>query len=360
MTLPTSFRSLLPGLALGLIQASLFAQAPVAWRLQPSGSQAELRGISAPSGIVAWATGAKGTVLRTLDGHRWEAKAAPEGTALDFRDVHALDAQRAWILAAGPGASGRIYRTSDGGDHWTLQFANTDPASFLDAFAFWDDTHGIALGDVLQGRFQVLITEDGGTTWKPVPPGALPLALPGEGAFAASGTCLVTRGARDAWFVTGGAKASRVFHTSDRGLTWAVVESPVPANGPALGLFSVAFSTAGQGVVVGGDYQQKADLPITGARTEDGGRTWIPASMDPKGFHSAVVAIPGSAATFISLGLAGTGLSRDGGRTWAPLDRTPFNAVAFADAHHGWAVGPRGTIAAYAGPALAEPRAPRR
>ncbi|MBI3130829.1 MAG: hypothetical protein HYZ13_05685 [Acidobacteria bacterium] len=334
MVLPTSFRCLFPGLALGLIPASLSAQTPAAWRLQTSGSQAELRGISAPGGTVAWATGAKGTVLRTLDGHRWETKAAPEGTALD--------------------------RTGDGGDHWTLQFANTDPASFLDAFAFWDATHGIALGDVLQGRFQVLITEDGGATWKPVPPGALPLALPGEGAFAASGTCLVTTGARDAWFVTGGAKASRVFHTSDRGRTWAVAESPVPANGPALGLFSVAFSTAGHGVAVGGDYQQKADLPITGARTEDGGRTWIPASLDPQGFHSAVVAIPGSAATFLSLGLAGTGLSRDGGRTWAPLDRTPFNAVAFADAHHGWAVGPRGTIAAYAGPALAGPQAPRR
>ncbi len=323
-----------------------------AWRPQASGTTAELRGLSAPSPKVAWATGAKGTVLRTTDGRRWEARPVPGGEALDFRDVHARNADRAWILAAGPGASGRIYRTTDGGARWTLQFTNAEPEGFLDALAFWDGAHGIALGDVLRGRFQMLTTGDGGATWTPVPAAALPPALEGEGAFAASGTCLFTSGTHDAWFVTGGAARSRVFRTADRGRTWTVAETPVPVGGPSQGLFSIAFSDSRHGLAVGGDYQQKAGLFPTGARTEDGGATWHPVALAPKGFHSAVVAIPGAGRAFLSLGLAGTGLSRDGGRTWTALDATPFNAVAFADRTHGWAVGPKGTIAAYAGPAF--------
>ncbi len=341
------------------IGAPLAAQGS-AWRPLASGVTADLRGLSAPGGTVAWATGAKGTLLRTLDGTRWEARPAPVGGEdLDYRDVHALNAREAWVLAAGPGAAGRIYHTADGGEHWALQFINVNPKAFLDAFAFWDATHGIALGDVLEGRFQVLTTEDGGAHWQPVPEGALPPALDREGAYAASGTCVITTGTRDAWFVTGGAKTSRTFHTSDRGRTWAVTETPVPSQGATLGLFSIAFTPSGVGVVVGGDYQQKADLPLTGARTEDGGRTWRPVALDPKGFHSSVFAIPGTSATLLSLGLAGTSLSRDGGRTWAPLDRTPLHAVAFADAGLGWAVGPGGLIAKYAGPGLEEPEALR-
>ena len=46
-------------------------------------------------------------------------------------------------------------------------------------------------------------------------------------AFAASGTCLITRGTNDAWFVTGGAKVARLFHSGDRGKTWSVSETPI-------------------------------------------------------------------------------------------------------------------------------------
>ncbi|HJV90922.1 MAG TPA: alpha/beta hydrolase [Holophagaceae bacterium] len=339
-------------LALHTLVAPLAGQAP-AWHPLTSGTTAELRGISAPGGTVAWASGARGTVLRTTDGIHWEPRPVPGAEALDFRDIHAVDAQRAWILAAGPAAQGRIYRTEDGGTTWTLQFTNTDPASFLDALAFWDATHGIALGDVLQGRFQLLTTDDGGATWTPAG-SALPPALEGEGAFAASGTCLITAGTRDAWFVTGGAKVSRVYHSTDRGRTWTVSDTPVAAGAPSRGLFSVAAPTDGPVLVVGGDYLQKAAPAPTGARSEDGGRTWSPVNLDPAGYHSAVAAVPGSPATFMATGLAGTGLSRDHGRTWTALDRTPYNALAFADPTHGWAVGPKGTLVAYAGPALDE------
>ena len=55
----------------------------------------------------------------------------------------------------------------------------------------------------------------------------MPPALPNEGAFAASGTCLVARGDKDVWFVTGGGKVGRVFHSDDRGRSWTVQETPI-------------------------------------------------------------------------------------------------------------------------------------
>jgi len=331
--------------------AAVVAQAPT-WKTQLSGSTAELRGISAPTPKVAWASGAKGIVLRTVDGISWVGLPVPEAEALDFRDVHALDAQRAWILAAGPGAAGRIYRTQNGGTTWTLQFTNPEATGFLNALCFWDDRHGIVMGDPIRGRFQILLTADGGATWTAAPEVGMPLALEKEGAFAASGTCLAVQGTKEAWFVTGGAKVSRVFHSSDRGQTWTVSETPIPVAGPSQGLFSVAFLDAHTGLVVGGDYQQKDNLAPFAALSQDGGHTWKATEPKPAGFLSGLSTVPGAKQTFMAVGLVGTSLSKDAGQTWTALDTTALNAVAFADGTSGWAVGPKGLIVKYRGPHL--------
>ena len=75
--------------------------------------------------------------------------------------------------------------------------------------------HGLGLGDPVDGHFVILTTNDGGRNWKGLPVEGMPPALPGEGAFAASGTCLVAQGDGNAWFGTGGAKGSRVFRSND-------------------------------------------------------------------------------------------------------------------------------------------------
>ena len=43
-----------------------------------------------------------------------------------------------------------------------FQSINHDPTGFLDAIAFWDAEHGIAMGDPVNGRFMILTTADGG------------------------------------------------------------------------------------------------------------------------------------------------------------------------------------------------------
>ena len=101
------------------------------WQLQTSGVTARLRGVSVVSNMVAWASGANGTVLRTLNGGRtWQVLQVPDAAPLDFRDIDAMSEREAYVLSIGPGDSSRIYKTSDAGAHWTLQLKNTDPPAF--------------------------------------------------------------------------------------------------------------------------------------------------------------------------------------------------------------------------------------
>src|SRR5262245_32130334 len=109
------------------------------WIEQSSGTKARLRGISVVSDRIAWASGAQGTYLKTIDGGAtWQAGSVPGAEALDFRDVEAFDAKNAYLLSIGEGEKSRIYKTGDGGQTWQLQFTNRNPKAFFDAMAFWD------------------------------------------------------------------------------------------------------------------------------------------------------------------------------------------------------------------------------
>ena len=75
------------------------------WDAEHSGTDQPLRGIHAAGNGVAWASGARGTVLRTEDsGYVWQRCAMPEGAEkLDFRSIWAWDAQTAIVMSSGPG-----------------------------------------------------------------------------------------------------------------------------------------------------------------------------------------------------------------------------------------------------------------
>ncbi len=341
-------------LARPLLLAALLTSniaAAQSWQATPSGTTAELRGLSVVSDKVAWASGARGTVLRTIDGAHWQAMQVPEADKIDFRDIHAIDAKTAIVMGAGPGAASRIYATADGGATWRLTTTNQVAEGFWDAMAFWDKDHGILFGDPVKGSFQVYATSDGGASWQEVAARGLE-AMPSEGAFAASGTCLTVAGSSDAWIATGGGATSRVFHSADRGKTWRAASTPIPAGAAARGVFSVAFLNAKEGFAAGGDYKETQMAGVNGARTEDGGASWTPVSIQPAGYMSVVAPVPGAPRTLVAAGLAGSGYSLDGGKSWTALDKTPMNTVGFASPAAGWAVGPKGLVMKYAGPTL--------
>jgi photosystem II stability/assembly factor-like uncharacterized protein len=315
------------------------------WQQQTLRSDVDLRGLCAVSAKVAWVSGTKGTYGRTTDaGKTWSVATVPGAANLDFRDVEAFGEATAYLLSAGPGDRSRIYKTEDGGKTWSLQFKNPNRQAFFNALAFWDDKHGVALGDPVQGQFQLLVTEDGGTDWKRLSAIKLPPALANEGAFAASGTCLVTYGQKDVWFCTGGAETARVFHSGDRGRNWTVSKTPVVAGTASAGIFSIAFRDHNHSMIVGGDYRKPSASVATAALSSDGGKTWI--VLDRSfGYRSGVAwgKIGGSWSGHWVRTFLWTRASP--GKRW--IART-HNSVAFTWTGEGWAVGPQGRIARFA------------
>ncbi len=322
------------------------------WTVQTSGVTASFRGLSAVSGLVAWAGGSRGTVLRTVDGgSTWENVSVPGADSLDFRDVHGVSSRVAYAMSAGPAEQGqaRIYRTTDGGQHWMLQWSDTTKGVFLDGIAFWDSSHGFAFSDPVNGQFVILRT-DNGTTWKRVDPANVPPALPGEAAFAASGTSVAVEGRNHAWIATGGGPVARVLRTSDRGRTWQVSSAGIPA-GPSSGFFGIAFADANRGIAVAGDYtipRSSGDVTMV---TADGGITWQRASKWPsQGITGGVVTVRGSRKPlFAAVGAYGTAFTSDFGATWTHGDTLTLYAIDFAARDTGWAVGPRGRIVNFRG-----------
>jgi len=334
MCLFTGLLSLVVGLSAQSIQ----------WQVQDSGTTARLRGVSAVSAQVAWASGANGTLLRTVNGGATWTKLAPPAGAekLDFRDIDAFSDRVAYALSIGSGETSRIYKTTDGGVTWVLQFANTDPKVFLDAMAFRDAEHGYAFSDSVDGQFVILTTTNGGASWQRIPADRLPPALPDEGAFAASGTNVAVIGS-NVWI---GTTASRVLRSADGGRTWAVATTPI-ATGNATGIFSISFRDARYGVVVGGDYTKESQAGDNAAFTNDGGMTWTLAK-GITGFRSVAAWVPDTRSV-LAIGPAGADWSSDDGRSWTTVQLTGapagFDALSFAPAtEFGWASGAGGRI----------------
>jgi photosystem II stability/assembly factor-like uncharacterized protein len=267
--------------------------------------------------------------------------------------VDAFDADTAYLLAIGEGENSRIYKTEDGGAHWTLQFQNRRAAGFFDCMAFWTRARGIAISDPVEGRFIVITTEDGGRTWKESSALGMPAALAGEGAFAASGTCVTTGGASDAWFGTGGPAGARVFRSHDSGRSWEVSKTPL-ATGKAAGVFSLSFWGAGPGAAVGGDYTLEKESAGNASVTDDGGKSWRAAGeRRPAGYRSCVARVQGTRGpTLVAVGPSGSDYSTDGGRTWTQLGSEGFHALSVARGGEvAWAVGDNGRVARLDNPA---------
>lgn len=315
------------------------------WIKQTVNTTASLRGLSVVSEKVIWASGTDGTVIRTTDGGKsWNVIAVPGAEKLDFRDIEAFDKSTAYVLSIGNGDSSRIYKTTDGGETWERQFINRNEKAFFDAIACWDKKNCIAMSDPVDGHYLLISTSDGGKEWGQMSGSKMPAAKDGEAAFAASGTCLILNGKNDVFLVSGGNDA-RVFHSTDRGMTWSVAETPIVKSTSGSGIFSIAFRNDLHGVIVGGNYEKPAETTNTLAFTGDGGKSWH-VGKGLTGYRSAVTYIDDK--TLIAVGTNGTDISTDLGVTWKKIGDENLNTVAAKDRKAVWAVGPKGTVLKFA------------
>lgn len=313
------------------------------WQQQMIDTKASLRGLSIVNDNIIWASGTGGTVLRSVDsGKNWTVIKVPDADKLDFRDIEAFDANTAYILSIGNGEDSRIYKTTDGGKNWKLQFKNTNPKAFFDALAFWDKDNGMAMSDPVDGKYLLIDTKNG-ENWAVSDNEKPANAKDGEAAFAASGTCLITQGKNNIFLVSGGNDA-RVFRSKNRGLTWTVADTPITKGTAGSGIFSIAMYDAKRGVIVGGNYEKPDDITDNLAFTNDGGKTWT-LSKGLNGYRSGVAYIDKK--TIIAVGSSGSDLSNDGGKTWKNLDKENYNAVQTKGKKAIWAVGAGGLVSKF-------------
>ena len=332
------------------VLAVAFPSASQSWAVQHTDSTALFIGLFAVTPDIVWASGTAGRVARTSDGGaHWTVTRVPGADSLQFRDVHAFSATEAFVLSIGNGTDSRIYHTTDGGATWRLSFRNEDPGAFFDCLSFWDRQRGFAVSDSRNGEFTLIETANGGTTWTRIDPARVPDARPGEGAFAASGTCVVTRPGGLGWVATGASGVdTRVLRTHDYGATWTESVTPVTSRSGGEGLTSLSFLDDANGVAFGGTLGGADSAFANVIRTTDGGRTWVLTGGQALGgvvYGGSVV--PGAATlTLVAVGPSGTAMSADGGATWRQMNEANTWTVTFLSPTAGWSAG-RGHISRF-------------
>jgi photosystem II stability/assembly factor-like uncharacterized protein len=297
--------------------------------------------------------GSEGCYGYTEDGGKhWQIDSIKvAGLKPDFRAMAVTGAQTIFLLNAGSPAY--LLKSSDRGKTWKTVYSNESKEIFFDALKFWDEKNGIAAGDPINGCFTVLITADGGESWKQIPCDQLPDALTGEACFAASNSCIAIV-QKNTWIATGGTQ-SRVLYSGDKGETWEAIATSIVHGEQLTGIFSIDFYDHQHGIIAGGNYEQPQINRNTKAISSDGGKNWqLAADGAAPGFGSCVQYQPFSnAKTVLIAARPGIYISKDEGRHWEEINDADgnrvfdnFNVLQFSPTGKvAWCAGANGKIA---------------
>lgn len=304
---------------------------------------AKIQMVDAQNGWIITTT----NVLRTMDGGgTWYNITPPTRSKLGYgTGASFLDANVAWILIGDPQQplnSGTLYHTSDGGLHWVeygTPFGNGE-LHFLDTLNGW----AMIVAGAGAGNMPVLFyqTTDGGMNWRQVYSN-----LPGD---TSEQTSLPVTGIKSgftpvsmqaAWVAgqTYAPNSVYLYHTTDSGHTWSLVDPHLPFAGEAqyltqppvffgskIGLLPTMAGSEGAGTFF--------------FVTKDGGATWTAGAGVPgSGFISVVS--PNNVFIFFSGVIF---VSHDGTKTWTnitpsvALDSSNVIGFQFVNTQTGWIV----------------------
>ena len=232
------------------------------WTIQTSGVTNYLFSVKAVNQSVAWAAGAGGTVIRTVNGGgTWTSVGGGAIGTNDIYNIDALDANTAFVTTSPSGTF--IFRTTNGGATWQQVYTDASNGAFIDAISMLNPSVGIAQGDPTGGRWTILYTSNGGTTWVRDTVNA-PLQ---QGTESGTQNGLARIGNTHAWFTA--SQGGRIYRTTNGGASWS--SSSVPT---ATGTNNVWFNDTQYGVAT----SIGSNLVF---RSTDGGATWT--SITPAG-----------------------------------------------------------------------------
>jgi len=312
------------------------------WTKLTSPTTSVIRYLKAVNEQVLWACGYAGVVIKSTDGgNTWNATTVTDAT-FDNLSMDAIDANTAWVTGTvGSNVDAAIWKTTDGGATWVQQWR--DPLTFSDGIKFFDANNGVAYFDPSPANeWIVLTTSNGGTTWNKVAQQNLP---PADGANSEYGlaTAMFTYG-NNVWFTAYSNVDSRVYYSTDRGLTWG--KSPALITTASSGSLFIAPLSATKLVALGGD-----GWP---GYSEDGGKTWNFPSTTSIGVACRSLALVPGTNSLLAVGTGGKSMiSRDGGLTWTAIPTTVeaknLRSVAVLSPTLAFVVGDAGNIYKWTG-----------
>lgn len=254
-----------------------------------------------------------------------------EDSLLHFRSI-AVTKEAVFVLSiANPAVLYKIGFNGSEATNIEEVFNEKDENVFYDSMKFWNDNEGIAIGDPVENCMSVIVTRDGGNSWSKIPCENLPKVEKGEAAFAASNSNIAIFG-DNAWVATGGRK-SRVMHTADKGKTWEIFDTPIVQGKAMTGIYSIDFRDENNGIIFGGNWEDKSFNEGNKAITKNGGKTWkLIANGKEPGYRSSVKYIPGTEGQgIVAVGSPGISYSGNGGKTWKELSKEGFYAIEFVN-----------------------------
>ena len=125
------------------------------------------------------------------------------------------------------------------------------------------------------------------------------------------------------------------------------METPIAHGNASSGIFSIARGDEKEVIVVGGDYQDAKQASAVAAYSLNEGETWQLSEQQPGGYRSAVACDEDAVCMAIGPNGEDVSLSKVTAAGWKPTDSLNLNAAIILDPRHGWAVGPKGTIARF-------------
>ena len=193
----------------------------VTWKLRVIPSVPDITRVSCPTVDVCMATGYSKTQsfwLRTTDGGRTLQVLRTSGgfDASVVNEVYCIDLGYCYVAG-----QDKIVGTRDGGEHWSAE--SILGQVYPDSIACYN------LSDCVAGGDGIVLTKDGGVKWTPTVPGV----RFGERILINAMSCTRTPFCMAVGAGVGnGEYRPLVMVTTDGGVTWMKVASPVPSTGP--------------------------------------------------------------------------------------------------------------------------------
>lgn len=282
--------------------------------------------------------GSNGKVGFSKDGGKsWEINVIKYQDSIvpNFRSI-AFNGKHFFSLSIGNPAL--LYKFSKNSQE--LVYKEKHEKVFYDAIAFFDDNlHGIAIGDHTENCASILLTNDGGNSWRKLPCGDAPFFTNGEAFFAASNTNIAIVN-NTVWIASGGKKAN-IYKSEDYGKTWQSFTTPIVQGSNTEGVYSIDFSNKNNGIVIGGNYTKALENKANKATTTDGGKTWkLVAENEAPNYKSCVKYVPDTDGKEVfAVGKTGVSFSNNGGESWINVSEKPYYSIQFVNKNTAWLSG---------------------